>query len=161
MKADPRIEPIQVNEISELLDIKWSVFSQYYPSKDACDNYSLACTDWSISVKLTFERKIVGMYLLKEEAISEIIPQEHITTLHESLFEYQGLRGIQGITLAIQEEYRGRGWGTFLKKYPRTLGYDYWWGIAFKTLGNLKDWQKQARLVGESRDLYLLLEDFR
>ena len=161
MSVNPNIESIQRDEISELLDIKWGVFNQYYSSKAECDKYTLSCVDWSISVKLTYERKIVGMYLFNEEAVSKIIPKEHITMLYENLDRYQDQRGIQGVTLAIQKEFRGRGWGNFLKKYPRTLGYDYWWGIAFKTLGNLKDWQKQSRLVGESLDLYLILEDYR
>lgn len=161
MNIAPTIEPIQTHEINEILDIKWSVFRQYYTSKDICDKYTLANTDWNISIKLTYERKIIGMYLLKEEAVSEIVICEHISILYENINCYQNLRGIQGVTLGILDGYRGRGWGNFLKDYPGTLGYDYWWGIAFKTLGNLKDWQKRARLVGESRDLYLLLEDLR
>ena len=161
MNVVPKIEPIQTYEISELLDIKWRVFCQYYKNKEGCDSYTLASTDWSILVKLTLKGKIIGMYLLKEGSLSEFIISEHITTLYENIQSYQDLRGLQGVTLAIDETYRGRGWGNILKDYPKTLGYDYWWGIAFKTLGNLKDWQKRARLVGESQDLYLILTDYQ
>lgn len=161
MDASIAIEPVQQHEISELLQMKWDIFGAYYPTREACDTYTLASVDWNISVKLVYERKAIGMYLLKSEPVSHVSAQEQMTTLYEDLSKYSDLRGIQGVTLTLQEDYRGRGWGNLLKEYPRTLGYDYWWCIAFKALGNLRDWQKRARLVGEGEFSYLLLEDFR
>jgi hypothetical protein len=155
------IESILPSDIPEILDLKWSVFCSHYSSRDESDSYTLASVDWSKSIKVLHEARIVGIYLLKEEAIADGIRSESITTLHESLERYRELRGLHGVTLCLHEAYRGRGWGNLLKEYPGTLGYDYFWGVMFKTLGNLHDWEKRSRLVGESRDLYLILEDFR
>lgn len=160
MRGDPRVEPIDPREIPQILDLKWSVFGPFYESRAVCDDYTIACVDWTLSVKLTYEDEIVGMYLLQSQPVSDAIAQEGITTLHEGLERYSALRGLHGVTLAIHPAFRGRGWGNMLKEHATTLGYDYWWAVAFKTLGNLEDWEKRARLVGESQEVYLLLEDF-
>lgn len=160
MSVEPRIEPISAQDIGQILDLKWSVFAPYYSTRAECDEYTMASVDWSLSVKLLLEREIIGMYLLEEEPISNALQHEGITTLYEGLESYQSRRGLHGVTLAVDETFRGRGWGNRLKDYSASLGYDYWWAVAFKQLGNLRDWQKRARLVGESHELYLLLEDY-
>lgn len=160
MSVEPQIEPITTQEIAQILDLKWSVFAPYYSNRAECDQYTMANVDWSLSVKLTLDHRIVGMYLLEPEPVSSAIQQEGITTIYEGLEKYRTQRGLHGVTLAIDETFRGRGWGNRLKDYATTLGYDYWWAVAFKDLGNLRDWQKRARLVGENHELYLLLEDY-
>jgi hypothetical protein len=104
-----------------------------------------ATTDWDLSALLYLDDKILGVYLIGTNQLSN----------------YKDLRGIEGVLLAVDDSIRGQGWGNKLKDYPKTLGVDYIWGMQLKSLGNLNDWLKRRELVGETEDCYITLEFYK
>jgi len=89
---------------------------------------------------------ILGAYLIGNNQLNNL--------------DYKGLKGVEGVLLAIDESIRGKGWGNRLKDYPKTLGIDYIWGQQAKGLNNIKDWLKRRELINESGGVYITAEKF-
>ena len=79
--------------------------------------------------------EIVGGYILKEDS------------LDYDNDKFIGKNGIQGYALFLKEEYRNRGIGDQLRKYPGCLGFDYIFGLAFPELNNANHWIKFGRYL--------------
>lgn len=108
-------------------------------------------TNWENSLLLLNEKdEIKGVYLLGDQPVESLVKTE----------EYKGLKGVEGVVLAVDSELRGKGWGTKLKDYPKTMGFDYIWGQQLKTLNNLEDWLKRRVLVAETKSVYITAERF-
>lgn len=108
-------------------------------------------TNWNQSaLLLDAEDKILGVYVLGDH---------QITNFKNSDF-YRGLKGVEGVVLAVDESIRGQGWGNKLKDYPKSLGIDYIWGQQFKDLKNLNHWLKRRSLVTETKYIYITAEVF-
>ncbi len=112
--------------------------------------------NWDISVVLeNDDSKIIGVYPLVGQSL-DIEELSQNFTLHASLESYKNKRGLRGIGLVVAPEYRNLGYGDMLKDYTHNLeGFDYVWGKAFKTLGNLEAWLKRRTLVAENDTLYI------
>lgn len=107
--------------------------------------------NWENSLLLLNENdEIKGVYLLGDQPIESLVKTD----------EYKDLKGVEGVVLAVDSELRGKGWGTKLKDYPKTMGYDYIWGQQLKTLNNLEDWLKRRVLVAETKSVYITAEKF-
>ena len=107
--------------------------------------------NWENSLLLLNDKdEIKGVYLLGDQPVSSLVKTD----------EYKDLKGVEGVVLAVDESLRGKGWGTKLKDYPKTMGYDYIWGQQLKTLNNLEDWLKRRVLVAETKSVYITLEKF-
>lgn len=107
-------------------------------------------TNWDISAMLVLEDEVVGVYLLGNAQLSDIIKTNKV----------DGLKGVEGVLLVIDDDVRGEGWGDKLKDYPTTLGVDYIWGQQLKTLNNLDHWLKRRELIGETDFIYITAEFF-
>jgi GNAT superfamily N-acetyltransferase len=110
-------------------------------------------TNWDISLILVneeYDDEIIGIYLLGNTQLSDILETD----------KYNGLTGIEGVLLVVDETIRGMGGGNKLKNHIITLGYDYIWGQQLKTLNNLEDWVKRRKLIAETEDTYITAEFF-
>ena len=108
--------------------------------------YILYSTNWDNSLIILDNDKIMGLYLIGDKQLNHS--------------DYKHLRGIEGVLLAIDESIRGNGWGTKLKDYVSTLGYDYVWGQQYKELNNLEDWLKRRKLVKQSGNIFITAQIF-
>lgn len=108
--------------------------------------------NWEKSLMLLdSENNIKGIYLLGDQQVDSLVKTE----------QYKNLKGVEGVVLAVDDSLRGQGWGTKLKDYPKTMGYDYIWGQQLKTLNNLEDWLKRRILVAETKSVYITLEKYK
>ncbi len=139
---------INKERIPEVL--KWgkhfvNLMAEWYFTK-----YIKANTDFDLSIFLHDDNdKIVGAYLLGKNQIDNYI---------EDPSDFKGLKGIEGVLLYIDEEYRGLGWGSKMKDYPKQLDVDYVWGQQHESLNNLNDWLKRRKLFGHINECYITAE---
>ncbi len=160
-----KISSILELEKNEVLDICVEVFKNVMPQASV-KGYINCSADWDLSVKATFEDKIVGCYILNENQIP--IPFKSIRYFNdddsqwEDLSKYAKLKGIEGIALAVLPEYRDKGIGKALRNYPLTLDYDYIWGQHYESLQNIQHWVKFGRrIVSHYTGLYRTLMDIK
>jgi hypothetical protein len=109
--------------------------------------------DFTKSIVIKKDDEIIGTYLLGTNPV-------HII---ENMKHYLGLKGIEGVALAIKPEYRNLGYGNMMKDYSieTNKNYDYIWGMQLKDLQNVKDWSKRRRIVFQSSDLIITLQDIK
>ena len=76
--------------------------------------------------------------------------------------KFEQLVGVEGVALAVKENFRGKGIGKILIKLPETLGVDYIWGMHLKELGNLDHWKKRrtVELDSENSDVHVTAQIF-
>jgi Peptidase C39 family len=74
--------------------------------------------------------------------------------------DYENLKGVEGVLLAVDDSLRGHGWGSRMKDYPKTLGVDYIWGYQATGLNNLNEWLKRRELIAESELVYVTAEKY-
>lgn len=101
--------------------------------------------------------KFSGFYLLQEKSILEVV--DHETIIDKDLQYYEHKRGLEGVALGVLPEFRGSGVGHALKEVPRLMGFDYIWGYQLKNLKNIDFWLRRRRVIADSGDLYITLED--
>lgn len=154
----PRIEPLDRQDVPAILRACVMVFTGKGMSDEHLVSFVQSYTDWQLSRKLMLGDQMIGFYLLREGSIIELANACGDVT--EDLTRYQDKRGVEGIALVVIPEYRGTGYGNLLKNYPKTMGYDYIYGMQLKTLGNLDDWLKRRRLIADCHDVWVTLEDF-
>lgn len=136
--------------ISEILD--WSIHFNHIMDESSFRNYVNFMSEFEISFMLIDEKEnIVGVYTLLKNEIYEEFPNTE---------KYEGLDGVEGILLFVEEAYRGKGWGNKLKDMPKEIGYDYVWGRQHKNLNNLDHWLKRRELILEKEREYVTAEIF-
>jgi hypothetical protein len=147
MKIEKGIKP---NEIAKTLAYSYGFFNKII-SKKNFDAHVLSVTNFSLSAKLINDAGIVkGVYLIGMNKLTDYVV----------LPELDGLIGVEGVLLAIDEDIRGLGFGNKLKDYPKSIGVDYIWGQQFKALNNLGDWLKRRVLVHETENVYITMEKY-
>ena len=87
--------------------------------------------------------KIVGFYLLKPKSLEAHFPKL-------AGHKYTG-RGVQGVALCLDAEYRGSGLGKQMMDLPVRIG-DYVWGMHLHELNNLHHWTKRRDFVVDTMD---------
>lgn len=123
--------------------------------------------DAPLSVIAEVDGKPVGVYLLKEGSVLSIRKEYEDKSVwslveHEDLDRYKDKRGVEGVALAVNSDFRGTGVGKSLINHPYGLGFDYVWGQALSSLGNISHWTKRRRLVAEAKGphhVYITLTD--
>ena len=143
--------------------IKWSYnFFKTHMSLKAFKKYLMTVTNWDISLVLVNEsNEIMGVYLFGDRQISMVTNTEDGVIFYaDKLEKYTNLRGFEGVLLAIDESIRNNGYATQLKDTSKVIGYNYIWGLQFKTLGNLDYWLRRRELVGETEDCYITAQIF-
>jgi hypothetical protein len=147
MKIEKGIGP---NEIAKMLDYSYKFFNKII-SKENFDEHVLSVTNFPLSARLITDTGMVkGIYLIGTNKLSNYVV----------LPELDGLIGVEGVLLAIDEDIRGMGFGNKLKDYPKSIGVDYIWGQQFKALNNLEDWLKRRVLVHETENVYITMEKY-
>lgn len=150
MKGKVSIEPIQDSEIDDVIQIAYESFKEHLTYVDFKCHVSRN-TDWDISVKLVEDGLIIGSYMFADRAIKA----------HYTKHDVSNLLGLEGVCLSIIHSKRGLGYGTLLKDYASTLGFDYIWGGHMRVLNNLNHWLKRRELVCEILGNYITLEIFK
>lgn len=73
----------------------------------------------------------------------------------------KNLKGIEGIALGVFPEYKNLGIGKKLLEYSQNMpGYDYIWGMQFKSLKNIDDWLKRRKIYAETPHIYITYQIF-
>lgn len=111
--------------------------------------------NWRLSFKATINGMIVGCYILSDRGIEAASDG---MTLLEDISPYKNKRGIEGLSFAVLPQHQNSGIGKMLKQ--AIIGYDFIFGLQYKSLANLKYWLKTRRLVAEDDEAYLTLHDF-
>lgn len=141
---------IKENQIFKMLEYSYGFFKDII-SKEDFYNHVLNVTNFTLSARLLTDNGTVkGIYLIGTNKLTDYV----------LLPELEGLIGVEGVLLAIDEDIRGMGFGNMLKDYPKSIGVDYIWGQQFKALNNLDDWLKRRVLVHETEDIYFTMEKF-
>lgn len=106
--------------------------------------------DFGISLVLKKNDEVAGTYILGN----------HPMHLLGNLKHYLGLKGIEGVALAVKPEFRGSGYGNMLKDYSiQNTKADYIWGMQLRDLKNINDWAKRRRIVFSSSSMFVTLQD--
>jgi len=108
--------------------------------------------DFDISFVIKLDGEVIGTYILGDK------PLHLLGTLNH----YMGLKGVEGVALAVKPEFRGTGYGNMLKDYSiENSKYDYIWGMQLKDLKNVEDWAKRRRIVFSSSSMVITLQDIK
>jgi len=167
---DYNILPIKNDDIQFLLDLKYCYFKDCYKDKKSHDNYLLANSDISISKKLVKNDEIIGAYFLNKNNIVDMFIDDfgknntyddewidnNIIYNPKPLYE---LNGVEGVSLFIDEKYKNLGLGKMLiDSVMMDNDVDYMFGLAYKSLGNIKDWMKRSYLLVDYGSYYMIVE---
>lgn len=108
--------------------------------------------NFDISIVLKKNNEVVGTYLIGN----------HPMHLLGNLKHYLGLKGIEGVALAVKPKFRGLGYGNMLKDYSiHNTNADYIWGMQLRDLKNINDWAKRRRIVSSSSSMFITLQDLK
>jgi GNAT superfamily N-acetyltransferase len=155
-KQNPHfIEPITDIDKSAVLNLFGRVFS---PVMSTAAQYINAVTDWNESRLIRIDGKVAGAYALFIRDIPYLHGEKEDTNRYRT--GWRKGKGVEGIALAVEPEYLGKGIGKKLREYPESTGrFAYSWGRAYKSLNNLDQWLKHRRLVYDSDELNFTLRD--
>ncbi len=148
----PKIEKIKSNEMDSILDVGDKAFGTFdgysnIVSKNPEINHKEQA-DWDKSIKMVLGKKIIGYYLLSDKKsigdfINYVIARYHMQVIvnDKKLLDFaKKNKGIQGLSVGILPEYKGKGYSKFLFDYPKTTNYKYIWAVQTKGLSNLNGW---------------------
>jgi GNAT superfamily N-acetyltransferase len=131
----PKIDNITTNRDKLFIMEMVAEEFKHLMSKEDSYLYLKEVVDWDLSVKLILDNKIIGCYLLAERSINEYTN------------DFIGQKGIEGVALVLDKNYRNLGYGKLLIEYSESLPYHYIWGQHLKTTGNLEYWKKHRPFV--------------
>jgi GNAT superfamily N-acetyltransferase len=143
-KAKISIRQMAEADIPEVLPLMRESFRRHSVGTSV-DAY-VEMADLTYSIVAVYGDEIIGFYLLTPRDLP--------------LEDLQGLRGIEGIALAVKPEFRGTGVGKKLADYPKSYGFDYLWGMQLKSLGNLNHWLKRRELVADGGACWFTMERY-
>jgi ribosomal protein S18 acetylase RimI-like enzyme len=95
--------------------------------------------------------RVVGFYLLQDLQIEALFPQ--------AAGKYHG-RGIHGVALCLDPEYRASGIGRKMMAIPEASGADYVWGQHLHQLNNLEQWKKRRDHVLSDNEVHVTAKQF-
>jgi GNAT superfamily N-acetyltransferase len=158
------------DDIVAALRVGLKVFEGQMPPKNLIEYLSKAA-DWDVSVKATYQGKVVGFYLLAENQIYDYIlhymirdyncysPEEcnekNPGSIKVDPFMFKDLSGVEGVALGVSPQHKGLGIGKKLMEYSQSLPYDYIWGQQYEHLGNIEHWKKRREIAAYFPGLYL------
>lgn len=133
--------------------------------------YLSKSADWQLSVKATYQGKVVGFYLLAENQIYDYLIHYMVRDYKCYSIEecnkknsgairvdpniFKELSGVEGVALGVDPSYKGLGIGKKLIEYSQNLPYDYVWGQQYEHLGNIQHWTKRRKIAAYFPGLYL------
>lgn len=154
-----KITPEKYGEVLELCQESFADVME----PEYLQEYLDSIVDWHISIMAIINDKVVGCYLFNEESINKFFKQGfYMKSLIDDIDKYQNLRGIQGVALVVSPDYRGFGIGKKLREFPKSMDFDYIWGVQLKSLENISDWLKYGRrLIAETPNEFITLMDLK
>ena len=189
--GEPIVEPFKNrDEVVEAIKLAIPIFSKQMPPKNLA-TYLIAAVDWKLSVKAVVDNKIVGFYFLSESDVvnavsfycmktkenknktgEEFYSSEDELKIPEigeyescevfiDLNEYVNKRGLEGVGLGVDPQYKGMGVGKKLIDYSLSLDFDYIWGMQYESLGNIRHWLKRRKLVAIVPGIFFTLQDLK
>jgi GNAT superfamily N-acetyltransferase len=154
-KTSPFIEPITDTDKPAVLNLFGRVFS---PVMSSAEHHINKVSDWNESRLIRVEGKVVGAYALFIRDIPLFPGEKEDTTRYRT--GWRKGKGVEGIALAVEPEFLGKGIGRILREYPESCGrFAYSWGLAYKTLNNLDKWLGYRRLISDSGPFNVTLRD--
>ena len=122
--------------------------SNFHPAEVEMDGIKYPSVEhaYQAAKSLDKDERILGTYLIGNSQLQHP--------------DYENLKGVEGVLLAVDDSLRGHGWGSRMKDYPKTLGVDYIWGYQATGLNNLNEWLKRRELIAESELVYVTAEKY-
>ena len=155
----PHLEKIEPDEIESVLEIGDRAFGTFMGSSQTVSrnpnvDYKKEA-DWNKSVKLVIGDLIIGYYLLSDKNsiknfLNDVVNKYDmkVSIKNKELLDYaENNRGIQGLSVGIVPEYKGKGYSKFLFDYPKSTGYQYVWAVQTEGMSDLAGWLKRAELL--------------
>lgn len=103
--------------------------------------------DRALSVAVKDGNRVVGCYFLAQANL----PYDWA----------KGLRGLEGVALGLDPEYRYKGIGRKLMALPAEIeGFDYVWGYQLETLENLNEWKSRRTHLDTKNGCHITAEGF-
>lgn len=125
--------------------------------------------DLEKSIKLTLNGKVIGYYVFSDkQSVFDFIKEANSKHLVNFQIENEKLkekikdkRGVEGVSIGLLKEYRGKGYGKILLDYPKKMGYDYIWGVQTEVFSNIGLWKKRREVLATGNNgLYITVERF-
>ena len=156
---DFKIRKYQISDRKAVMRLCVEAFSHVMGASEI-PGYIDSVVNYDISFVVEHNNQVVGVYLLGDKQLSEVIEYEEADEIYIDLKDYENLHGVEGIALVVDEKYKNIGLGTLLKDHTRNIGYDYISGVMYKDLNNIHHWSKRRKLVAENDDVYIMAEIF-
>ena len=166
-ELNEQIEDVKITHIGsneDSIEDALQVFSKAFPQYELGNirDFIMSSVNWDKSIKATYDNQTVGIYLIGDRQLFDVIEDEKATPT-ENLDHYKGKIGVEGVALAVMPTFQKTGIGKKLK--DALLGMtnaDYIYGLQYKSLNNLQNWLKSRRLVAQSEGdeaVYITLQD--
>lgn len=150
-KEKIEISLVKEEEIDEMLDLKYQYFKQFYSLKKDHHEYALNKLDLNWSLVAKYEDRIIGGYILQETKLPIFFDNFY----HFPKGDY---KGVEGVSLFVDEEYKGNSIGKMLMEYYKDSDLDFIWGQAFHSLNNIEHWLKRRILFNDKYGVYYTIE---
>lgn len=171
----PHLKKVDPGEIDAILSVGDKAFGTYQGFENVVSQNPMANykeeADWQKSVKMVLGDKIIGYYLLTDkESIKDLLNKVKkmgfkVQINNEHLLRYaEENKGVQGLSMGILPEFKGKGYAKLLFDYPKSIGYKFVWGIQTKGMSNLDLWMKRREVVvtfsHSGQEFYVTMERF-
>ena len=160
------IEIIHIGSDNESIEEALGVFAAAFPQHplDEVRDFIMSSVNWDDSIKATSDGKTVGIYLIGDRQLSDVIDDEKAVPA-EDLESYNHKTGVEGVALGVLPEIKGIGVGKKLKDALLSMtNADYIFGLQYKSLNNLQYWLKSRRVVAQSQGdeaVFITLQDIK
>ena len=166
-EINEQIEDVKITHIGsdqQSIQDALEVFKQAFPQYEfeSIKDFIMSSVNWNKSIKATSDDKTVGIYLIGDRQLFDVIEDEKAVPI-ENLDKYKGKIGVEGVALAVMPEFQKIGIGKKLKDALLSMtSANYIYGLQYKSLNNLQNWLKSRRLVAQSTGdeaVYITLQD--
>jgi hypothetical protein len=163
---DAHIEISHIGSDQESIEEALGVFAAAFPQHplDEVRDFIMSSVNWDNSIKATSNGNTVGIYLIGDRQLSEVIDDEKAVPA-EDLESYNHKTGVEGVALGVVPEVKGSGVGKKLKDALLSMtDADYIFGLQYKSLNNLQYWLKSRRVVAQSNSdeaVFITLQDIK
>jgi hypothetical protein len=160
------IEIVHIGSDNESVEEALAVFAAAFPQHplDEVRDFIMSSVNWDNSIKATSNGKTVGIYLIGDRQLSDVIDDEKAEPA-EDLERYSHKKGVEGVALGVLPEIKGIGVGKKLKDSLLSMtNADYIFGLQYKSLNNLQYWLKSRRVVAQSHSdeaVFITLQDIK
>ena len=160
------IDISHIGSDKESIEEALGVFAAAFPQHplDEVRDFIMSSVNWDNSIKATSTGKTVGIYLIGDRQLADVIADENAEP-SEDLKSYNHKTGVEGVALGVVPEVKGSGVGKKLKDAMlRMTNADYIFGLQYKSLNNLQYWLKSRRVVAQSNSdeaVFITLQDIK